>query len=667
MSAPATEKKPVKKAATEPEAETYRSVARVVFPVDGDTDTLPLYVDFNRAQTPSPDPDSRYGGQQAAQHPENVLGRRRFLVPAGDRVSFATYFNAFPAGYWRHWTNAATVRLTVRVSGKGTVIVYRSNARGNAQRQASVEVSNASHTFDLPLKNFGDGGWYWFDLAAATDDVTLEQADWSVPVSAATRPVGASKGRLTIGVTTYNRPDFCVNQMNKLADAPDVMERVERFVFVDQGTQHVADEPGYAEAAARLGDKLSVIRQANVGGSGGFARGMYEGAINSDSDYVLLLDDDVVVETEGIVRGVDFADFTREDMIVGGHMLNLYQRSMLHSFGEQIDLYRFFWGAAKGVQEAHDFATQNLRMAPWLHRRIDVDYNGWWMCLVPTKVVREIGLSLPIFIKWDDAEFGMRAKKAGYRTVSLPGSAVWHMPWTDKDDTIDWQAYYHQRNRWLVALLYSPYAHGGNLIKESFMVDVKHLLSMQYSAAELRLEALEDILGGPEGLHEQLPRRIGEVRATRKKYADAQVETDPAAFPPSHRARPPKRGRDVEVPKGRLSSILMAATGAVRQLTPVGRLAGRFPEQRVAAQDIRWWLLSQFDSAVVSTADGTGASWYRRSPAQFRSMLSRSVKLHEELYRRWGRLRQEYRHAHRDVVSVSTWEQTFREITDKDD
>jgi galactofuranosylgalactofuranosylrhamnosyl-N-acetylglucosaminyl-diphospho-decaprenol beta-1,5/1,6-galactofuranosyltransferase len=30
--------------------------------------------------------------------------------------------------------------------------------------------------------------------------------------------------------------------------------------------------------------------------------------------------------------------------------------------------------------------------------------------------------------------------------------AVWHVPWTDKDDTTDWQAYYHARNRILMAL-----------------------------------------------------------------------------------------------------------------------------------------------------------------------------------------------------------------------
>ena len=63
---------------------------------------------------------------------------------------------------------------------------------------------------------------------------------------------------------------------------------------------------------------------------------------------------------------------------------------------------------------------------------------------------------MPLFIKWDDSEFGLRAKQAGYPTVSFPGAAVWHVPWTDKNDALDWQSYFHQRNRFIAALLHSP-------------------------------------------------------------------------------------------------------------------------------------------------------------------------------------------------------------------
>jgi GT2 family glycosyltransferase len=119
------------------------------------------------------------------------------------------------------------------------------------------------------------------------------------------------------------------------------------------------------------------------------------------------------------------------------------------------------------------------------------------MCLIPRAVIEEIGLSLPLFIKWDDAEYGVRASAAGFPTVSMPGVGVWHVPWTDKNDALDWQAYFHQRNRTVRALLHSPYAFGGRMVRESFNHQVKHLLAMQYSTAELRLLAIEDVLRGP--------------------------------------------------------------------------------------------------------------------------------------------------------------------------
>ena len=78
---------------------------------------------------------------------------------------------------------------------------------------------------------------------------------------------------------------------------------------------------------------------------------------------------------------------------------------------------------------------------------MDVDYNAWWMCLIPRSVAEDLGLPLPLFIKWDDAEYGLRARSRGYRTATVPGIAIWHMSFLEKDDTSDWQAYFHYRNR----------------------------------------------------------------------------------------------------------------------------------------------------------------------------------------------------------------------------
>src|SRR5437773_1594425 len=150
--------------------------------------------------------------------------------------------------------------------------------------------------------------------------------------------------------------------------------------------------------------------------------------------------------------------------------------------------------AAPNTKARHDFGRRNLRNTPWLHRRADADYNGWWLCLIPRQVIAELGLALPVFIKWDDAEYGVRARDHGIPTVSMPGVAAWQAPWADKNDALDWQAYYHLRNRIVTALLHSPAGHGGALISESLQRQLQNLLSMQYSTVALRLLAIEDVL-----------------------------------------------------------------------------------------------------------------------------------------------------------------------------
>jgi galactofuranosylgalactofuranosylrhamnosyl-N-acetylglucosaminyl-diphospho-decaprenol beta-1,5/1,6-galactofuranosyltransferase len=572
------------------------------------------------------------------------------------RLTFGTYFNAFPASYWRRWTTFSSVQLRVSVRGQGTLSVYRSTAKGHVQREASETFDSAAPhtmTFDLPLKPFIDGGWFWFDVEAGEEEAVVRSGEWGFETDR------TRQGTVSIGITTFNRPDFCVDQLVNLAGEPAVLEVLDEIYVIDQGTQKVTDEPRYAEVAKALGAKLRLIEQGNLGGSGGFSRAMDEASAKADADYVLLLDDDVVCEPEGILRAVAFGDLAKQPTIVGGQMFSLYDRSVMHAYGETVDRWRWFWGAAPSTKHGHNFATQSLRSTKWLHRRVDVDYNGWWMCLIPTRVIKEIGLSLPMFIKWDDAEFGLRAGEAGYPTVTLPGVAVWHVPWHEKDDTIDWQAYFHRRNRIVAALLHSPYERGGNMVKESFQTQVRHLLSMQYSPAEMGLMAIEDILEGPQRMHRDVLERLPELREMRKAYDDSRAEQDLDAFPPARRKKPPRKGRDSSAPIGPVGKVKTAAKGAVRQLLPPREFALKYPEARVPHVDLKWWRLMQLDSALVSSADGTSASWYKRDQRLAKDLMQRSITLHARLAKEWPRLADEYREALPELVSPKTWQATF--------
>lgn len=631
-----------------------RVLQRVVFPLEPDQDILPLYAEGELGQTVSTDPRLTLSSPTSHQDSAQVASRRAFYVDAKSRTSFGTYFNAFPASYWRRWTTVDAVRLVAEVSGSGSVFVYRSNARGNVYRVDGTRFDGAAGqvvSFDLPLSNFADGGWYWFDVVAGGEGATLDQAHWEADSD---RP----QGTVTVGITTLNRASDVVALLGQLAADDALLDILDRVTVVDQGTQHPEDADGFADAEKALDGRLRMIRQANLGGSGGFSRGMSETLDEGVSTYHLISDDDVRAEPEGILRAVTFADLSRRPTIVGGQMFSMFDRSHLHSMGERINPYRFWWGPVLDSPHGHHLDEAALRSTPELHRRIDVDYNGWWMELIPTVVMRKLGLSLPIFIKWDDAEYGLRARAEGIPTVTLPGVAVWHVPWTDKDDSLDWQAYYHERNRFVAALLHSPFQRGGRLVRESLYHQIKHLLAAQYSVAELRNQALEDLLSGPGHLHEQLDTRLSRIRETRAGYVDAQIEKEPGAFPDKRRKKISKHG-EVQLPDGRFGTYAMAARGFLKAVWPVSDLSRESPEAEVAAMDARWWLLSQFDSVVVSTADGSGASWYRRQPAQFRTLLRRSVILHERVLRDWGNLSEQYKEALPELVGQDAWKATF--------
>src|ERR1700743_740677 len=56
--------------------------------------------------------------------------RTSLQIGAESQVSFATYFNAFPASYWRRWSICQSVVLRVEVSGAGRGDLYRTKATG---------------------------------------------------------------------------------------------------------------------------------------------------------------------------------------------------------------------------------------------------------------------------------------------------------------------------------------------------------------------------------------------------------------------------------------------------------------------------------------------------------------------------------------------------------
>lgn len=675
--------------ASAPHEQQWEVVNRVVYPVRDADLTMPLYViEWTRPHLTDAvmDPHvNRLGldfstmNKTDFQHLVNegidqhantssrdvfsVDDRVTLTVHPGRHVTLSTFFNAFPASYWRRWTAVSAVRFIAEVNGKGAITLFRSTGRGLFAPAATVDIDTTAAgkpqtiAVDLDMKGLVDGGYFWFDANADDDNgLTIANAAWSVPVSErifhGTSGDDGQQTSLSIAITTFNRPSYAHNQIKAMAAEPELRKRLDTIYLTDQGTDLVRNQPGFDDTANELGPQLTYIRQANLGGSGGFSRGMYETVNAGKSAYTLLLDDDAISEPEAILRAVQFADYCRKPTIVGGGMLHLDNRTMLYSAGESFNFKTFVIDPAGGLPYNHDFATAPLRDSPELHRRIDVNFNAWWMCLVPTAVIKEIGLAMPVFIKYDDIEFGLRAGEHGFNTVCLPGVAVWHQAWHDKDPGRNWEEYFNQRNRWICALLHAPKP-SWHVPYQQMYGDMAAGLRLVYSAVHLRHLALRDVMRGPENIVKTMPTQLAEVRRERSQFTDAQAKPRLDDFPaPQHEFVDVAKPRPAaQVAKEGVRSILKALASRADGTKDTQ------PEVAIPAKDAVWESFNGVNSALVTTPDGNGVAWFRRDSKLFREQTRRGLIQSKALMDRWDELSQQYKDY--DLPSFDVWKRIF--------
>ena len=670
--------------------ESWEVVNRVVYPVKDAEITMPLYViPWHRSYLQRTVLDPRMNTRaidinnlnltdfkkllaDTSSHLPNVetqgictvLSRNSLCVAAGKHVSLCTFFNAFPASYWQHWTRVKTVKFTARVEGAGALQLMRSTGRGLTYPVQKFEFDSSNQTnqpaqvisYEIPMTGLADGGYFWFDAKASDSSCfTVSDAEWSVPrtnkVQSGKQP--QSNSTFSIAITTFNRPSYCHNQLKAIAENKALRARLDTIYCTDQGTDLVKNQPGFNETSANLGSQLTYIQQANLGGSGGFSRGMFETLKAGKSSYTMLLDDDAISETECILRALQFADYTIKPAIIGGGMLHLDNRTVLYTQGERFTRNNLWMKPSQNLDYNHDFAAITLQDCPERHQRIDTDYNGWWMSLIPTAIMKEIGLSLPVFIKFDDTEYSIRALEHGYHTICLPGVAVWHQAWHDKDPSRTWEEYFFQRNRWICGLLHCTRPSLRFAI-EMLRSDLASGLKLAYSAMHLHHMGLQDILRGPQYIVDSMPQKLGEVRKARQAFSDTQPVSDEALIS--------------EVLREHVSPFTAHDAKALRKTQKRATIKALFahekhaknprPEVAIPAQDVSWPSFVGVNTAIVTAPDGTTLNLFQRDSKLFRKMLRADALLALKMLRKWKKLSREYRSY--DMASVESWEQIFR-------
>lgn len=582
---------------------------------------------------------------------------RVHLLP-GSRVTTNTYFGRFHATYWQRWTAQPEVRVSLTVTGSGRVRVLASDTNkvwrivdvadvGGSPEDGDPGATAQVVELGARIDRFLDGGGIWLELTTETGAMTVSGVEWSV---AAPRRMP----RTDVTICTFNRVDDCLNTLQALADDPRALACVGTVQVVDQGTDPLESRERFAGVSAALGAQLRYVRQPNLGGAGGFTRGLFDataGTPDTDSD-VLLMDDDVLLEPEILVRLTAFAASTTHPTIVGGQMLNLLHPTHLHISAEYADPEILTVGlpVEGALQEANLLGRDERDLPINQERRVDTEYNGWWSCLVPAAIVREIGYPLPLFFQWDDIEFGYRARAHGFPTVALPGAGVWHADfgWKDWDE---WHRYFNLRNGLITAALHTGFA-VPRITRRLGQLLAQNLVAMHYGLAVTLMHAVEDFLDGPEILRDGSAAAAAEIRRVRAAYPETVMHpvSELAADVPDFRDAQVVRNRGIPT-RDRLTWLKRVAY----------LVADRAPHRTgsVPAGDAHWWHVSTFERAVVTDMGEAGYRVRTRDRALALELTRRGARLLRRFVREGAGAAQRYRDAVPELTSRQNWARLY--------
>ncbi|GAA4487420.1 glycosyltransferase [Rhodococcus olei] len=558
-------------------------------------------------------------------------------------VDTNTYFGRFPASYWQRWTTVTEVRFVADVTGAGTIELVATDAKGRKRTVATERVadSGAPRRVALTAKvdRFLDGGALFARLSTGGGELDVEHAEWTVQAAGAPRPAA-------VVICTFNRADDCANTLAAMADDPSALADVDAVYVVDQGTDQVQTRDEFQRVAGVLGDKLTYITQPNLGGAGGFTRGLYEvqGA-GGDPANVIFMDDDVLCEPEAVIRLNAFANLTVEPAIIGAQMLYLLHPDRVHVGAEVADLQRL----EAGLKVKDALGDVNV-LKKQQDIRVDAGYNGWWSCLIPSDIVAKMGYPLPLFFQWDDIEFGYRARANGFATVTLPGAAVWHadFSWKDWDD---WHRYFNLRNAMITAALHVD-LDGKKLAKQLRTDLFRYLVSMQYGMAYTLIKAVEDFLKGPEYLADGGMEAAGAIRRDRADYGETirhNANNVPGLCPADMFITPagPNPQKSLE--------------WAVLVKRAINQWFGRLPAHPVAisADDAHWWHVSLFSHAVVTDRSQEGVRVRKRDKRRAVALLQRGLKALRALREQAPAVQDRYRAAMPQLTSRENWARLY--------
>ncbi len=185
-----------------------------------------------------------------------------------------------------------------------------------------------------------------------------------------------------------------------------------RVVVVDNGSTD-----GTAEAVRAAFPSVEVLRvELNRGPAAGAAAGM-QAAMEAGYEYLLVLNNDIEVDPALLAEMVTVAEREATIGIVGPKSYYFWQRETIWSAGGWL---RFAEAITRERGEGEVDRGQ-------YDRDEEVPYVNGCAMLIKRRVVEAVGLWDPLFqLCFEDADFCLRARGAGFRCYYAHQARLWH-------------------------------------------------------------------------------------------------------------------------------------------------------------------------------------------------------------------------------------------------
>ncbi len=527
-------------------------------------------------------------------------------IPPGGVLDLDTYFNSFDETVWRRHTTLGALTAELALDGAARVELWRHSR--SAPPVVLAEAATQGGVVLLPVPDpphpraAGRLALRIVADARSAAGVRLRDGCWR----ATGLPGPAAPAvRLMPVICTFDRDGPLDGLLARLAADATVLEALAGIVVVNNGTPGL---PGRLRAACTdpaLAARLHIVEQSNSGGAGGFTRGLLE-ARALGASHAILMDDDVVIEPEAVLRTLRLYELARGELVVAGHMLDLFRPTHLYEGGAQLD------DAKLATVPLH--LGVELSAPGSLDRFLDetpMHYNGWWFMGLPLAMLDRLGYPMPCFIRGDDVEFGRRLHDAGVKMVSSPGIGIWHEPFYAKLGS--WHVYYEFRNMFVLAARHLPRP-ARTLGFVALKWIIAELLMFRYARAALLIRAVEDFLGGPD-IYARDPRQVhASLAELRRAYPVGTAARETVLHQPHPAIGPRSRSAF-------LVGLAAALAGEWMRPDRSGRVIAVEPRDHI------WFRVRGADVVVVREAWEVDHPLYRRSRATFRTLLRHTLRL----------------------------------------